>query len=71
MRIHPYAGVIMMRDSNYEGVWCKGDGCEELCRVRVTTVDHLGGQYYCEDCREEGKVPEGHPQHPEFSGEFP
>ena len=60
----------MMRDSNHEAVWCKGDDCDELIRIRVTVADAFGGDMYCDDCIEEGKVPENHPQHPDYDGHF-
>lgn len=60
-----------MNTSGYEFVECKGDGCNSQPRVGFAILDHLGGRYYCEDCRESGSVPEGHPQHPDFDGEFP
>lgn len=50
---------------------CSDDDCENMFHLPTTIVDHLGGKAYCESCRDEGNVPEGHPQHPEFDGAFP
>ena len=59
-----------MRDSNYDPVWCSGDDCDELMRVRITVADAFGGKMYCEECIEDENLPESHPQHPDFDGEF-
>lgn len=39
-------------------------------RINVTVADAFGGDMYCDDCIEEGKVPENHPQHPDYDGHF-
>lgn len=55
----------MMRDSNYEAVWCSNDDCNELMRVRDTVARAFGGRMYCDGCIEARDVPDDHPQNPD------
>lgn len=61
---------MTMRNSNYEAVGCNGDGCDEVMRVRFTVMDAFGGRMYCEECIENENLPESHPQHPDYDGDF-
>lgn len=55
-------GTTQMTSSK-ELVYC--NGCDKPCRIPWKIADDLGGRYYCGSCREDGKVPEGHAQHPD------
>lgn len=46
-----------------ERVHC--NACETVMLTTFTMMDLTGGKLYCEECIDSGKVPEGHPQHPD------
>jgi len=46
-----------------EPVYCSG--CDKPCRISWNILDELAGRYYCGECRQDGKVPKGHPQNPD------